>query len=513
MSAPSQHEDRAADTARTEGDGANPTTLLGRVAMRGALWVSATAAIALPLAYYRNWALGRIDPEGGVVGAYALIVLFMQVVIAFVLLGGVSTVTNFLPKIHARRDKFSFLASYAAISLVAVGLFEAVIFLQPDLVDAVVRRTVSPEVRKALALLAPLVVLAQLVTFALAGLMDFRLSAILGQIQIFLVSGVAAMGLLQPEFLRDDALWTLSLTIAAAQILVIAIGGTRVIRELAGGMPRVFLPPGFWRFTSYVHLNTLTTFAYLNIDQVLVLAALGVEELGGYFVMLQCAQLIRFIPQRIGQVMLASFSHLVSAGDNERLARAYTRLSRLIVVLATGITLILVLFSKQIGLLFGEWYAERHLFLVLLAVPIHVACLGQINSMLIMAKEKTGPFFAISVIQISVQLGLSLLFLDSLGTFAVILGKGAGLVIAQIGLFALVRWGLEGVYLAPPTEYWLSQVAVAAAAAFTLQTGGDVPLLAIGVAPVLGFGFLAAIRFRLDELISLLRSSSGGRRE
>jgi hypothetical protein len=86
-------------------------------------------------------------------------------------------------------------------------------------------------------------------------------------------------------------------------------------------------------------------------------------------------------------------------------------------------------------------------------------------------------------------------------------------VIAQVGLFALARWGLEGLSLAPPKEYWYSQVAVAGAAAFTLQTGGDMPLLALGLAPVLGFGFLAAIRFRLEELISLLRNSSGGKGE
>jgi O-antigen/teichoic acid export membrane protein len=512
MSEPTEYGDRAAETARAEGDDSNPTTALGRVATRGALWVSSTMAIAIPLAYFRNWALGRIDPEGGVVGAYALVVLFMQVVITFVLLGGVSTVTNFLPKIEARRDKYSFLISYGALSLVAVGLFEAVIFLRPDLIDAVIRQTVNSEVRNALALLAPLVVLAQLVTFALAGLMNFRLSALLGQIQIVLISGVATLGLVRPDFLRDDALRVLLLTISAAQVLVIVIGGIRVARDLARGVPRLFLPPGFWRFASYVHLNTLTTFAYLNLDQVLVVAALGVEELGGYFVMLQCAQLIRFIPHRISQVMLASFSHLVSAGDNERLTRAYTRLSRLIVVAATGTTLMLVLFSKQIGLVFGEWYAERHLYLVLLAVPTHIACLGQINGMLIMAEEKAGPFFAISMVQIFVQLGLALLFLDSLGTYAVILGKGAGLVIAQIGLFALLRWGLTGVHLAPTREYWLSQVVVAAAAAFTLQTRGDAPLLALGVAPVLGFGFLAAICFRPDELLSLFRSASKGKK-
>ena len=283
-----------------------------RLAKRGAIWVTLTSAAAVPLAYYRNWILGRIGETGEVVGNYAIILLFFQIVVAFVLFGGCSVVTNFLPKINRDENKSAFLSAYSLISIVAVVVFVTVMNLFPGMVSLLIRKQVDVPILRVLSFLAPIIVLSQMVVFSLAGLMEFRLSSLLSQIQLFLVCILATTAFFVfPQFLQDHAVIIIAVTVGTANLAVIAIGSTRVIRSVSGLVTGLHLPSGFWRFAGFVHLNTVCTFAYSSVDQLFVLAVLGTRELGAYFVLLQCARLIGFVPSRIGQVMLASSSTLV----------------------------------------------------------------------------------------------------------------------------------------------------------------------------------------------------------
>jgi len=212
-----------------------------------------------------------------------------------------------------------------------------------------------------------------MITFFLAGLMQFRLTALLSQVQLFLICCVStAAFLFFPNFLHQNALVVLSITVGTANILTILIGLPAVINGVPKITLRLNLPLGFWRFASYIHLNSVCTFAYTNIDQLMVLGALGTKELGAYFVLLQCAQFITFVPQRIGQVMLASFSHLVNNQNHSDLQRAYANLCRIILILGTPLALFMVLFSQQIALIFGEWLVEKNTYLILLSVALQI---------------------------------------------------------------------------------------------------------------------------------------------
>lgn len=476
-----------------------------RLAWRGAIWVTLTSAVAVPLAYYRNWILGRIGETGEVVGTYAIILLFFQIVVTFVLFGGVSVVTNFVPKIHQAEDKAGFLTAYALISMGAVTVFVALMYLFPGLVSFLIQTPVDAPIQRVLSVLAPLIVLSQIVVFALAGLMAFRMSALLSQVQIFFVCTLATVGyFLFPEYLHERAVVILGATVGMANLFIVLIGAVRVFRALPGLGRRLHLPSGFWRFSAFVHLNTTSTFAYNSIDQLFVLAALGRPELGAYFVLLQCAQLTTFVPQRIGQVMLASFSHLVGSERHDELRRAYTRLCRIILLLSTPLALIMVLFSYPIALMFGAWYAERHLYLLLLALVSHVGSLGSVNSMLILAKARTGLFLVNSIVQICLQLGITVFLLGRFGVFAVIAGKAAGIVAAQIGLFAIVRGKLDKVHLAPPAEFWIALLLVLGAGVLAWKLA-PLPVLWAATA-FIGFtaGFLFLIRFRPQEIIALV---------
>ena len=304
------------------------------LAMRGAIWVTMTSAVAVPLAYYRNWILGRIDQMGEVVGSYAIIILFYQVVTTFVIFGGSSVVTNCLPKITRKEDKSSFLFTYSLISILLVVVFVTLLNLFPGTVSMLIRRPVDTATLRILSFLAPIIVFSQMITFSLAGFMDFRLSSVLSQIQLFFVCILATSAILFfPRFLHSHAIVILAVTVGLANLVVIAIGVIRVFRLVSKFIIKLHLPKGFWRFAGFVHLNTFSSFAYQSIDQLFVLVALGTKELGAYFVLWQCAQLITFIPQRIGQVMLASFSHLVASRNHNELRRAYVKLCRIILMI------------------------------------------------------------------------------------------------------------------------------------------------------------------------------------
>ncbi len=106
------------------------------LAVYGAIWVTLTSIAAVPLTYYRSWALGRIGDSGDVVGQYAIILIFIGILSTFVLFGGSSVVTNFLPKILRREDKSAFLLTYALISVACVMFFVLLINIFPSVLAA-----------------------------------------------------------------------------------------------------------------------------------------------------------------------------------------------------------------------------------------------------------------------------------------------------------------------------------------------------------------------------------------
>ena len=475
-----------------------------RVAKRGAVWVTMTSAAALPLAYYRNWVLGRFGSDGEVVGQFALILLFIQIVTTFGLFGGTTVFTNYLPKIKQDKDKSSFIFTYTCLSLGFCLVFVALLHTFPSLLSILFKTSLDSSALHLFSIAAPVVVFAQMVTFALVGLTEFRLSSVLNQTQLVIVCCISTIAiLLFQDFFIANAPFLLMVTICAANGFVILVGSYHLAKRLSNFSFNLFLPPGFWWFSSFVHCNTFATFAYQSIDQMLVLAALGVKELGAYFIFLQCAQIIRFVPDRIGQVFLSSFSQLVATEDQDELRRAYINICRIILIFSAPLTFFIILFSHPVAQLFGDWYIKRHIYLILLATAVSIGSLGAVNSMLILAKERAGLFLVNNIIQISIQLIVSLLFINKFGVFAVIAGKATGIVTAQIGNFSIIRWRLDGINLSPPFEYYIAVFSVIAVATATVTTNKiSLPWAFLAFVILCGIYF-PLIRFRFEEVINI----------
>jgi O-antigen/teichoic acid export membrane protein len=467
--------------------------------------VTLTSAASIPLVYYRNWILGQIGETAEVVGTFAVILLFSQIVITFVLFGDSSVLTNFLPKIERGDDKSDFLFTYGLISLVGAAAFVILMNLFPSLISFLIHKPVDMMTLRALSFLAPIIVLSQVVIFSLAGLMQFGLSSVLSQTQLSFVCIMATTAFFFfPLYLQEHAVLIFAVTVGVANLAVISIGTTHVLRSISCFIPRLRLPAGFWKFSVFGHLNSFTMFAYQSIDQIFVLTTLGTKELGGYFVLWQCAQLIVFVPARISKVMLASFSHLVGNGNHNDLPRVYLKLCRIMLILSTPLALLMILFSQPIARIFGDWSAERHLYLLLLASALQIGSIGTVNSMLILSKERTGMFLATNCVQIVLQLVITFNFIDDYGVYAVILGKAAGIASAQVGLFLIVRWKLDGIWLPPPNDYWISLIVVLGTAAVSILRS---PLPLLWAIPIFIFSlgcFLYLIRFRVEEFTQLL---------
>jgi len=256
--------------------------------------------------------------------------------------------------------------------------------------------------------------------------------------------------------------------VGAAFLVVILVGGVSIVRELGFSRLEFELPSGFWRYAAYVQGNTLCTFAELSIDKIFVLSSLGVRELGAYFVLSQCAELIRLVPVRLGQVLLAAFSKLIVEGRGQELERSYSSMSRLMAVISSCCAFTMIIFSQPIAAIFGSWVSQMHEILIILSVLFSVSSVSSINGMLILAKERTGAFLAVNTLMISVQFVLTMLLIGKYSVFGVVAGRLIGGVVGQVGLFLIVRSLLDGVKLGPPNVYWINQLLVVSAAVFVL---------------------------------------------
>lgn len=481
-----------------------------RVAKRGAMWVALTSAFAIPLSYYRNWILTQLDASSEVVGYYAVLMMFINIVNTFVLYGGTTVVTNYLPKIKRSEDKSAFLFTYALISLLAVIIFLSIMHILPDMSQFLIGKQVNSATLRLLSILSPVVVLSELVIYSLTGLMEFRLSSLLSRAQILCVCLVATVCLcVGRELVAPNGSLVLAQTIGCANILVIGVGLYHILQTLKPFVCRFYLPQGFWRFSSAIHLNTFVAFFSTKSDQLFVLAALGVADLGAYFIIMQFAELVVFIPMRIGQVMLSSFSHLVSSGNHKELVRGYTKLCRILLIVTTTISLVMITFSPQLLSVFNPKILEMRTYFILLVLMFAIRGIGSVNTMLILAFDRGRIFLVNNLIMIAIQFFVTLALLESMGLRAVVIGRMSGSLSATIGNFAIIRWRLPGVQIRPPMEYWISGLTVSFAACYFIIIGAHHMLLDIFFIICGLYSFLMALKVTRYEVSTLLHGLRG----
>ena len=124
--------------------------------------------------------------------------------------------------------------------------------------------------------------------------------------------------------------------------------------------------------------------------------------------------------------------------------------------------------------------------------------------MLIMAKERSGPFLINNIVLIGVQLLVTLSIIKQYGVYAVIAGRAAASCCGQVGNFSIIRWGLPGLRIGPPSEYWLSLIIVVPSALIALSVARLSITYALLLLTSTSIAFLAAVRFRVSEIVALV---------
>ena len=148
----------------------------------------------------------------------------------------------------------------------------------------------------------------------------------------------------------------------------------------------------------------------------------------------------------------------------------------------------------------GDWLLDKYLYIVFLVVMTNIACLISVNHMLIMADEKTGMLVKINLLQVAIQLTISILLVEEYGVFGVIAGKLTGVMVAQAGLFFILARKLSSVRLLPTLEYWISQVIVIITAVFLYVYGQMDMIWSLLAYLFLMALFLILIGFKTEEL-------------
>lgn len=488
--------------------GDNNTVTMGikKKLANGAFWFLLLAAFSAPLAFYRNWILGQIGEEGVVVGTYALLLVVVDIVSSFLLVGGSSVIITNLLKIAKDNDKSAFIYTYSKICLIVTSIVLFTVYLWPGLIDLITTKSVATLDLYIVLLLVPVALLAQISNFSLTGLNRYKLSAILSQVQLLFVALISTAGLyIFKDYMELRATTILAATMNVAYVMMAFAGFREIFNSLKGINFRAYLPRGFWRFAAFVHINTIVEFSYRSIDQLIIVGVLGLKELGAYFIFLQCAELIRFIPQRIAQVVLSSFTELSNSHNSPLLSKSYYAICRLVLLVSTPLALFLILFSEDIGGLFGEWSRAKHGYLIFLAVGASIGSLSNINGMLVLAKEKSDYFFVNSLIIVSLQIIVTLSLLESYGVYGVLAGKIVGIGAFQLGMSFILRYKLSGIRIDLPKEYWASQFVVICAAAVSVITDKLSFLLSFGAMAILFSIYLFLTRFKYNEIVNLLR--------
>lgn len=486
----------------------NDKSDIKKIIKSGAIWVSLISFIGPPIALYRNYILGYFDNQGLVLGSYAIVLLFYNSIITFGIFGGTSVLTNFIPKIEGKKEQSNFIFSYIFLSFILTLIFISVCLFFPKLIYSLFKNNININEFYDLLILIPFIILAQIGIYILQGLMKYKLAVILTQAQSFLISIICTLFIIYYKNIFEDfgIINGFKYLLIFINLVIILIAWQEILKNVQIQKLKFNLPKNFWKFSGFIHLNTFTSFAYQSIDQLFILSYLTLRELGGYFIIIQLGEVIRFLSIRIGQVLLSSFSKLIHTKSYTLLNSYYKRATRLLIIISTALSLFIIIFANVIMYYYNENYSSYFIYLSIIAVLYNIASLGPINSMLVLSFDLTDKFLLINLSQITIQFFLTYLLIDiNYGIMGVIIGRFSGLLFAQIGLFLLVYTLRDKVRFNIPKEYFISQLLVIIVYLIIYQIlTNNFTLLIQSIFFILAYSFfLIFIRFNSTDLKSL----------
>jgi len=205
------------------------------------------------------------------------------------------------------------------------------------------------------------------------------------------------------------------------------------------GKTKASYKKGFW-FKSSIPLILSQGFVILavNID-ILVLSFLtSPDKLGVYFAAAKIVSLISFIHIAIGQIITRKLAEAVATSKMDMLTHYFNQYRRLMIYFSISLSVIFIIFSTELMLIFGEEFAEGGRYLsILVFISIVHACGGPLKEYLIvLGKQK--DILRITSISLVLNFILNLIFFMMLGLEGVAIASVISAIV-QVVMFWLVK--------------------------------------------------------------------------
>ena len=413
--------------------------------IKGAKWLLLMNGLGLPVGLLVALLLGRVGPAA--LGVYALAQILTGVVTTFIVYGGPTVLPVFMAQIPTARDRGRFLFSYALILGAAMGVVLVLFLLFPRGFAFLLQREFDMRNYGWFALLAMVIVGAEMLSSAASGLMLINVTAIARQMtRTVLLPVVAFLFFFHRELLAEHGMPIIlggffAGYLASAVICAIGLAHEPRFQMRSGWL----IPRGFWTFSLSTMMATIFTFLYNNFDRMAVLSIQDVKGLGIYQAVISLSLLIGLVPQMLGTSLVPMFSSLLATGNTDAVRRAYAFLQRVGSVLMTLSALFLISFSRELLSLFGEAYPAFAFLLSLFSIQYVITSLHFGNTPLLTAFQKNAFRLGVSSLQIFIQVACTLLFLKAYGVLAIAGAKMLGVVCANaVSIYYVTNWIGEG---------------------------------------------------------------------
>ncbi len=312
---------------------------LRRPALSGIRWTLWLTLIAVPFSFGTRLLLAHMGPH--VLAVYGLLLVYINFVSTFFLLGGNAVIIRYLPAV-APSLRRGFLYAYGLVVAAWLGLWVLPALFAPGWLHLMFGALATARLCRLAILLAPLGILFSLALAALNGLLE------MDRVQLFYrmvtIGSFCGYGLLvwlaRAEFRHHPTVWIGGIYL----LLVTLVAGLALLRlrsRLPPARRRWYLPPGFWKYTFSLEGVSILSFFAAELDTFFVLHRGGLHILGQYVAVMTLALALAPLVKRLLETFLASLTNALATNDSRAGALFILTYARLLLpgILCFGVSL------------------------------------------------------------------------------------------------------------------------------------------------------------------------------
>ncbi len=400
--------------------------------IEGAKWTVIVFSLTTVLSFITNIFLAKISPE--IVGYFTLITVFISTITTFVFLGGGLVFPTLLPKITSKLKQASFVSSYFVLIFflmcVVIGLF----FLFPSLFEIFLKREVSNKLFYLLIALIPFVLMMQFSQTLLNGLFEIKLSSIIEKLRsMVLFISLPLIYLINQDFFKSYFIEIVIILTMISFSFGLRLSLQKIFDSVSFREIKFFyFPKGFWSFLFTAQAMSILSYFFNNFDKLIVAQYFGIKELGIYSVIILIWLMTRIIPQLIAKTQIPLMSKYIKEGNKEGLQKIFYLLNRYTILFSILLGFFLLTFSNEILMIFGSEYVIYSKYLNILVLTSSFLTLSYSVTPLMISLEYNKIRLVNSIIQITIQILITIVFLKSFDMMAIVLGIAISIIVAQV---------------------------------------------------------------------------------